>query len=82
MWSSFFDDYIVFATPGLHRSSELAAAALFRRLGWSFAEDGRKCVPFSETCEALGVLFHLAASSVGAESPILATESKTFHRRL
>ena len=61
-WSSFFDDYIVFSPPPLARSSELSAAALFKLLGWIFAEEGRKCMPFGETCEALGVIFDLSSS--------------------
>ena len=32
MWTSFFDDYIVFSTPDLVRSSELTAAALLSYL--------------------------------------------------
>ena len=62
LWSSFFDDYIVFSQDQLVKSSELTATALFRLLGWAFAEDGRKCVPFGHTCEALGVLFDLTCS--------------------
>eukprot|EP00435_Cladocopium_sp_Y103_P014761 s3431_g3.t1 len=53
-WTSFFDDYIVFSTP-----------LLFPLLGWDYAKDGRKCMPFRETCEALGVLFDLTKSSQG-----------------
>ena len=34
LWSSFFDDYIVFSPPALARSSELSAIALFKLLGW------------------------------------------------
>ena len=62
-WSSFFDDYIVFTTPELARSSELTASALFKLLGWLFAEEGRKCRPFDTSCEALGVVFDLSLSS-------------------
>ena len=47
LWSSFFDDYIVFSPPALAKSSELAAVALFKLLGWLFAEDGRKCKPLT-----------------------------------
>ena len=61
-WPSCFDDCIVFNLPQLARSSELSAVALFKLLGWIFAEEGRKCKPFSETCEALGVIFDLSAS--------------------
>ena len=67
MWSSFFDDDIVFWTPGLRRSSELTASALFRLLGWAFAEDGRKCVPLAKSCEALGVIFDLSLSAEGGK---------------
>ena len=62
LWSSFFDDYIVFSPPALARSSELSAIALFKLLGWLFVEDGRKCKPFASTCEALGVIFDLPES--------------------
>lgn len=63
LWSSFFDDYIVFSPPALARSSELSAIALFKLLGWLFAEDGsRKCKPFDSICEALGVIFDLKDS--------------------
>lgn len=65
MWSSFFDDYIVMSQPALAKSSELAAASLFKLLGWAFAEEGRKCVPFSLECEALGVVFNLSESHSG-----------------
>ena len=42
-WPSCFDDSIVFNLPQLARSSELSAVALFKLLGWIFAEEGRKC---------------------------------------
>lgn len=61
-WSSFFDDYIIFSPPALARSAELTAASLFKLLGWIFAEDGRKCKPFSSSCEALGVIFDWSES--------------------
>ena len=59
-WSSFFDDYIVFSPPQLGKNSELSAIALFKLLGWIFAQDGGKCKPFTDTCEALGVVFDLS----------------------
>ena len=62
MWTSFHDDYIVFRATILARSTEVTAAALFKLLGWLFAEEGRKCFPFSSSCEALGILFDLANS--------------------
>eukprot|EP00435_Cladocopium_sp_Y103_P043234 s526_g12.t1 len=64
-WSSFFDDYIVFSTPPLAKSTDLSVCALFKLLGWLFAQEGRKCMPFGCECEALGVIFDLAGSSSG-----------------
>ena len=65
MWSSFYDDYIVFSPPSLARSAELTAGSVFKLLGWIFAEEGRKCKPFDLQCEALGVLFELGSSKAG-----------------
>jgi len=65
VWSSFFDDYIVLSTPALARSTELTASSLFTLLGWEYAKEGRKCVPFSVVCEALGVNFDLSQSGKG-----------------
>ena len=65
MWSSFYDDYIVFSPPSLSRSAELTAGSLFKLLGWVFAEEGRKSKPFDIQCEALGVLFDLSLSKNG-----------------
>ena len=65
MWSSFYDDYIVFSPPALARGTELTASSLFKLLGWIFAEEGRKCKPFDLQCEALGVLFDLQSSKSG-----------------
>ena len=53
---------IIFSPPALAKSSELAAVALFKILGWLFAGEGRKCKPFDETCEALGVVFGMSDS--------------------
>ena len=65
MWFSFFDDYIVLSQPELARSSELTASSLFKLLGWIFAEEGRKCLPFGQECEALGVVFNWSKSGEG-----------------
>ena len=65
MWSSVYDDYIVFSQPSLAKSSELTAGSLFKLLGWILAQEGRKCRPFNAQCEALGVLFELKDSCAG-----------------
>ena len=41
------------------------AGALFELLGWDYARDGRKCVPFGVSCEALGVILDLEGSQRG-----------------
>ena len=43
----------------------MTASALFELLGWDFAKEGRKCVPFGTSCEALGVVFNLENTSDG-----------------
>jgi hypothetical protein len=51
------------APPALSKNSELTAFVFFKLLGWIFAEDGRKCKPFSSSCEAFGVIFDLSESN-------------------
>ena len=68
-WSSFFD------VPALAKSTELSVAALFNLLGWIFAQEGRKCVPFNSTCEALGVVLDLSESS-SALAKVYNTQSR------
>lgn len=65
VWSSFFDDYIVMSTPSLSKNTELTASLLFKMLGWDYATEGRKCMPVSNTCEALGVVIDLSHSKHG-----------------
>lgn len=65
MWTSFYDDFICFSQHGLARCTELSVESLFKMLGWLFAEDGDKCQPFDNTCNALGVLFSLKDSAAG-----------------
>lgn len=64
-WSSFYDDYIVFSTRQLAKSTEATVISLLKLLGWLFAEDGRKCEPFNTFCDALGVVFDLSESCSG-----------------
>ena len=65
LWTSLYDDFISFSQPAckVHRISTVVS--LFKLLGWTFAEEGDKCVPFSEKCEALGVRFTLKDSAAG-----------------
>ena len=63
--TSFYDDFIAFSRPRLAGSTEQAVAALFKLLGWIFAEEGDKAHPFDLQCSALGVLLDLSVASTG-----------------
>eukprot|EP00435_Cladocopium_sp_Y103_P008649 s2538_g2.t1 len=65
LWASFYDDYICTSTKLLAGNAEKAVVSLFRLTGWLFAEDGDKCKPFDTSCEALGVMFHVALAGDG-----------------
>ena len=68
VWTSFYDDFIAYSRPKLAGNTDATVSTLFKLLGWAFAESGDKCVPFSSSCEALGVSFDLSASSKGYAS--------------
>ena len=65
MWSNFYDDYVVWTTPCLSKSTSLAIESLFKLTGWIFAESGSKCVPFGKTCQALGIELDMSQSAHG-----------------
>ena len=65
LWTSFYDDFISFSRPALARCTENTIVSLFKMLGWSFAEEGDKCLPFDKVCDALGVSFDLRGSCDG-----------------
>ncbi|CAK8994255.1 Uncharacterized protein SCF082_LOCUS3853 [Durusdinium trenchii] len=54
-WSCFFDDFVVFSKQGMVKSTDAAVTALFRLIGWKFAEEGEKCQQFSSEVSALGI---------------------------
>ena len=60
-WSSFFDDYITFATTGQSKSAEHSVTAMLRLLGWAFAESGDKSHEFSQCFQALGIVVDLSS---------------------
>ena len=66
MWTSFYDDFISLSRPTLASYTETTISTLFKLLGWAFAEDGDKCLPYANICEALGVLFDLKGSKAGS----------------
>ena len=65
LWSSFFDDYVTLSRPELASSTQNSVQALFKLLGWLFAQDGKKAEPFNSSCVALGVKFDLSDSIAG-----------------
>ena len=75
IWTSFYDDFISFSRPKLVGSTEQAVTALFRLLGWIFAEEGEKAQPFDLHCSALGVVFDLGSASSG-KALVCNTESR------
>ena len=66
LWTSFYDDYTAFSRPALIKCTETTITSLFKLLGWAFAEEGDKCSPFGNLCEALGVAFDLNNSFRGS----------------
>ena len=65
LWTSFYHDFITFSKPGLAGSTEKVVEALFKLLGWIFAEEGDKAQPFDLRCSALGVQVSLEPSAEG-----------------
>eukprot|EP00435_Cladocopium_sp_Y103_P026152 s3258_g6.t1 len=65
VWTSFYDDFISCSRPPLVKCTESTIVSLFKLLGWMFAEEGDKCMPFGDVCEALGVVFDLKDSFRG-----------------
>lgn len=59
-WSSFFDDFITFASARQTRSAEYAVTSMFKLLGWAFAESGDKSLDFAECFQALGIVIDLS----------------------
>ena len=64
-WTAFYDDFTIITSPQLKNSSELAASSLFDLLGIIFAQDGDKCVEFSDSFKTLGVMVDFSKSSEG-----------------
>ena len=66
LWTSFYNDYIAYSKPSLAKCTDSTIVTLFRLLGWIFAaEEGDKCMPLSDVCDALGVSLDLSSSSIG-----------------
>ena len=64
-WTHFFDDYVTFAATGTSKSAESSVSAMFKLLGWAFAETGDKSHDFAECFQALGIAIDLRSSLDG-----------------
>ncbi|CAL1148965.1 unnamed protein product [Cladocopium goreaui] len=58
--TNYFDDFVSIADFREAASVDYTVKAVFRLLGWRFAEDGPKAPPFSSNLVALGVQFDVS----------------------
>ena len=66
VWSTnFYDDYPTVEPGEVATSSLEASSLLLDCLGWKFAKEGKKALPFAEVFSVLGVQLHLGNSSKG-----------------
>ena len=63
VWSSYFDDFLSFATQNLTKHTDLCISTFFHLLGWELSLD--KLVPYSQCCKVLGVELVLYKSPEG-----------------
>ena len=59
MWSSFYDDFVTFSWEEDCVRTEKTVELLFDLLGWQFAREGDKALPFGPNFGALGVQIDL-----------------------
>ena len=59
IWTLSYNNCNTFSKPKLNGNREKTIVALFRFLGWIFAEDGDRAQPFDLRCSALGISFNL-----------------------
>ena len=65
MWTSFYDDFVTLSWKDDADRTSLAVELLFDLLGWSFARDGDKALPFGLCFSALGISIDLTGFSSG-----------------
>ncbi len=53
--TNYFDDFVVMGRHSETNHLTSVVNSVFKLLGWAFAEDGAKAVPFASTAQALGV---------------------------
>ena len=62
---NFYDDYPMLEPKVSSALAKRAAETTLKLLGWSFADQGTKCAPFSEQFVALGVVFDVSRLDEG-----------------
>ena len=62
---TFYDDFILIDPLKTSSSATIACEALLKILGWNFANEGKKYVPFGVSFDALGVNFDLSNMTAG-----------------
>jgi hypothetical protein len=63
--TNFYDDYPCVEPELTSRSARLAFEMLLDLLGWRYATDGSKALPFQNECDVLGVRFHIQDLHLG-----------------
>ena len=63
--SCYFDDFVIFAPPGLANNSQSALSLMLDVFGWAFDREGPKIDNFSARVSALGVAFNLDPTADG-----------------
>ena len=66
--TNYFDDFVSVADLREAESVDFTVKAVFRLLGWRFAEDGPKAPPFSSSLVALGVQLDVSKLHQGSVS--------------
>ena len=65
MWTSFYDDFITLSLEEDAERTEATVELLFDLLGWQFAQDGDKALPFGSSFGALGIHINLSCFEKG-----------------
>ena len=66
IWSTvFYDDYPTVETEQTSGTARDCAEGLLRALGWKFATEGKKALPFADSFNVLGVSMHLQGTTQG-----------------
>ena len=59
IWSTYFDDFMMLDFNVTANSFLVSVEALLSLLGWEFAEDAKKCLPFASSFNLLGARVNL-----------------------